>query len=35
MKATIDADAQIKTDPWTGYTPLKKDFTHLHQKQPE
>lgn len=33
MKATIDLDAQIKTDQWTGYTPLKKDFANLHQEQ--
>lgn len=32
MKANIDPDAEIKTDSWTGYTPLKKDFVNLVQK---
>lgn len=31
MKETIQSDAEIKTDEWTGYKPLKKDFTNLHQ----
>lgn len=33
MKATIDPNAQVKTDQWTGYTPLKKDFANLHQEK--
>lgn len=32
MKATIDADTQIKTDKWTGYKPLKNDSAHLPQE---
>lgn len=31
MKDTIEPDAEIKTDEWTGYKPLKKDFANLHQ----
>jgi len=31
MKTTIDKKANIKTDKWTGYTPLKKDFDNLIQ----
>ena len=31
MKSTISLDAKIKTDEWTGYTPLKKDFANLNQ----
>jgi hypothetical protein len=31
MKATIEAEAEIKTDQWLGYTPLIKDFANLHQ----
>lgn len=31
MKQVIDADAEIKTDEWTGYTPLKKHFKNLYQ----
>jgi hypothetical protein len=31
MKDTIEPDAQIKTDQWTGYKPLKKDFANLYQ----
>jgi predicted RNA-binding Zn-ribbon protein involved in translation (DUF1610 family) len=31
MKDTIKADAQIKTDGWTGYKPLAKDFNNLIQ----
>lgn len=31
MKATIGSDTEIKTDEWTGYTPLKKDFNNLYQ----
>ncbi len=31
MKDTIEADAQIKTDVWTGYKPLVKDFCNLTQ----
>lgn len=31
MKATINADADVKTDCWAGYKPLKKDFANLLQ----
>lgn len=31
MKDVIQTDANIKTDEWLGYTPLKKDFIHLSQ----
>lgn len=31
MKDTIDSNAQIKTDEWPGYSPLKKIFANLHQ----
>ena len=31
MKDTIEPDAEIKTDQWTGYNPLKKDFANLRQ----
>lgn len=31
MKKTIDKKAQIKTDEWTGYAPLKKEFENLTQ----
>lgn len=32
MKANIELEASIKTDSWTGYKPLKKDFINLTQK---
>lgn len=31
MKGTIEPDAEIKADEWTGYAPLKKDFVNLNQ----
>jgi hypothetical protein len=31
MKANIESDAMVKTDQWTGYKPLKKDFINLSQ----
>jgi len=31
MKANIAPDAMVKTDEWTGYKPLKKDFINLIQ----
>jgi transposase-like protein len=31
MKANIEPDAMVKTDEWTGYKPLKKDFINLMQ----
>jgi hypothetical protein len=31
MKSAIEPDAEIKTDEWTGYKPLKKDFVNLTQ----
>ncbi len=31
MKDTIEPDTEIKTDEWTGYKPLKKDFANLRQ----
>jgi hypothetical protein len=31
MKTTIESSANIKTDVWTGYTPLIKDFENLVQ----
>ena len=33
MKRTISREAQIKTDGWTGYKPLNKDFPHLIQEK--
>lgn len=32
MRDTIDTNANIKTDEWTGYKPLKKEFPNLTQK---
>ncbi len=31
MKETIDSNAEVKTDEWTGYKPLKVDFPNLVQ----
>jgi hypothetical protein len=31
MKSTIELSANIKTDQWTGYTPLSHDFENLIQ----
>ena len=31
IKANVDKKAEIKTDSWTGYIPLKKEFTLLTQ----
>lgn len=31
MKQFIDKDAEVKTDEWTGYKPLKEDFKKLTQ----
>lgn len=31
MKSSIELDAEIKTDEWSGYKPLKKDFVNLTQ----
>mgnify|MGYP005851140569 FL=1 len=31
MKKTIKKQAEIKTDKWTGYMPLKKEFKNLTQ----
>lgn len=31
MKANLSLEAEIKTDSWTGYTPLVKDFKGLTQ----
>jgi predicted RNA-binding Zn-ribbon protein involved in translation (DUF1610 family) len=31
MKKNIDANTEIKTDKWSGYTPLKKEFDNLYQ----
>jgi predicted RNA-binding Zn-ribbon protein involved in translation (DUF1610 family) len=31
MKTNIESNAHIKTDVWTGYKPLKKDFENLIQ----
>ena len=31
MRENIELNAQIKTDEWTGYTPLKKDFANMIQ----
>lgn len=31
MKENIDLDAEVKTDYWSGYKPLKKDFINLTQ----
>jgi predicted RNA-binding Zn-ribbon protein involved in translation (DUF1610 family) len=31
MKETIEPEAQIKTDVWSGYKPMKKDFVNLFQ----
>ena len=33
MKRTIDAQANVRTDGWTGYTPLKKEFKNLRQEK--
>lgn len=35
MRTTISSDANIKTDGWTGYKPLKKDFPNLIQEKSE
>lgn len=32
MKDTIDKEAKVKTDLWSGYTPLKKYFANLEQE---
>jgi len=32
MKETIDKDASIRTDGWTGYGPTKADFPNLKQE---
>jgi hypothetical protein len=31
MKANIELDAIVKTDKWSGYKPLKKDYINLSQ----
>jgi len=31
MNATITSSAKVKTDQWTGYKPLKKNFVNLVQ----
>ena len=31
MKSTISLEAKVKTDEWSGYTPLKKEFINLKQ----
>jgi predicted RNA-binding Zn-ribbon protein involved in translation (DUF1610 family) len=31
MKRAIDAEAEIKADKWSGYTPLKQNFKNLTQ----
>jgi hypothetical protein len=31
MRQTIDSQAEVKTDLWSGYTPLKQDFKNLTQ----
>lgn len=31
MRDNIEPNTEIKTDEWTGYTPLKKDFANLNQ----
>jgi hypothetical protein len=31
MSSIIDSKAEIKTDKWSGYTPLKQDFENLIQ----
>lgn len=31
MRETIDINAEIKTDKWTGYKPLKTEFPNLRQ----
>ncbi len=33
MKRTIDAQANVRTDGWTGYAPLKKEFKNLRQEK--
>jgi len=33
MKETIDKNAAIKTDAWSGYKPLRKDFTNIKQEK--
>ena len=35
MRDTIDSKARIKTDKWSGYKPLKKDFENLIQLDSE
>ena len=35
MVSTIAKDANIETDGWRGYTPLKKDFPNLKQTKSE
>jgi len=35
MRATIDSKASVRTDGWTGYMPLKKDFPELLQENSE
>lgn len=32
LNDTVEKDAQIKTDKWTGYSPLKKQFPNLTQQ---
>ena len=34
MKDNIDTNTEIKTDKWSGYTPLKKEFDNLYQVPP-
>ena len=31
MNACIAPEASVKTDEWTGYGPLKKEFVNLEQ----
>ena len=33
MRQTIEKEASIRTDKWTGYSPLKKDFGDLTQEK--
>lgn len=33
MEKTIDKDATVRTDGWTGYTPLKTQFKNLTQEK--
>jgi hypothetical protein len=35
MVKTIDKNANVRTDGWTGYTPLKKQFKNLKQQKAE